>query len=193
MLEIANTKIFGLEDSMARSGLPTRLGRPDIEELRYGSAKRARKLGKVKPGTGHDVYLRGIRVQFDIKYSAYISMQLQRYHHLEIISSQSKMYSLAKANIAESVNKYVDPAIVERVEQLQAEFNANRTYENRMRLLSNCPMGYEMWMGIDTNYAQIKTIVKQRRGHRLKEDWTAFVEWAESLPRFKELCFGVCE
>ena len=193
MLEIANTKVFGLEDSMARSGLPTRLGKPDIEELRYGGAKRARKLGKVRTGSGHDCYLKGIIVQFDVKYSGYITPQLQRYHWFDFVSSQSKMVRLKIAPLRESVNKYVDPAILARCEELQAEYQENPTYENRMRLLSNLPHGYEQWAGVTTSFLQLKTMYLQRKNHKLREDWGEFCRWCESLPRFRELVLGEYE
>jgi hypothetical protein len=47
-------------------------------------------------------------------------------------------------------------------------------------------MGYEMWMGISTNYLQLKTIYKQRRKHKL-EEWKYFCDWIETLPQAKEL------
>jgi hypothetical protein len=42
-------------------------------------------------------------------------------------------------------------------------------------------MGFELWMGISTNYLQLKTIYNQRKAHKL-EDWKYFCNWIESLP-----------
>jgi hypothetical protein len=42
-------------------------------------------------------------------------------------------------------------------------------------------MGFELWMGISTNYLQLKTIYNQRKHHKL-EDWKIFCNWIESLP-----------
>jgi hypothetical protein len=42
-------------------------------------------------------------------------------------------------------------------------------------------------MRCDTNYMQLRTIYKQRKHDRLKEDWGAFLKFIEELPYFNEL------
>lgn len=64
-------------------------------------------------------------------------------------------------------------------------------YDCFMRIMSNCPMGAELWVHCSTNYEQLATIYKQRRNHKLKEDWGEFCKWIESLPYAKELI--ICE
>ena len=58
--------------------------------------------------------------------------------------------------------------------------------EMYMYVLSNCPLAYELWMGISTNYLQLKTIRQQRRTHKLRE-WREFCKWIDTLPYFQEL------
>ena len=55
-----------------------------------------------------------------------------------------------------------------------------------MQVVSNCPLGLELWMRISTNYKQLQTIYYQRRHHKLKEDWGAVIKMIEQLPYFKE-------
>lgn len=64
-------------------------------------------------------------------------------------------------------------------------------YDCFMRIMSNCPMGAELWVHVTTNYEQLATIYKQRKNHKLKEDWGEFCKWIESLPYAKELI--ICE
>ena len=64
-------------------------------------------------------------------------------------------------------------------------------YDLYMRIISNCPMGAELWVHCSTNYEQLATIYKQRKNHKLKEDWGEFCSWIESLPYAKELI--ICE
>lgn len=64
-------------------------------------------------------------------------------------------------------------------------------YDVYMRIISNCPMGAELWVHCSTNYEQLATIYKQRKNHKLKEDWGEFCKWIESLPYAKELI--ICE
>lgn len=63
----------------------------------------------------------------------------------------------------------------------------NEVYEKFMKVRSNLPSGYEMWMTIETNYLELKTILKQRTNHKLKEDWGAFCDWIHTLPLFDYL------
>ncbi|MGL5803140.1 MAG: hypothetical protein ACRCX7_11200 [Cetobacterium sp.] len=54
-----------------------------------------------------------------------------------------------------------------------------------MQIISCLPSGFEMEMEIVTNYLQLKTILEQRKYHKLP-DWRVFCDWIESLPNFKE-------
>jgi len=64
-------------------------------------------------------------------------------------------------------------------------------YDLYMRIISNCPMGAELWVHCSTNYEQLATIYRQRKNHKLKEDWGEFCAWIESLPYAQELI--ICE
>lgn len=60
-------------------------------------------------------------------------------------------------------------------------------YDCYMRIVSNCPMGTELFVMVNTNYEQLATICKQRKGHRLKEDYKAFFDFVKSLPYAHDL------
>lgn len=246
MLEVKNVKVYDLEESIVRSGYAMSTGELAsnfenevkylkeylqsctvsevslVENLRKGKKhlERAIKLGNAKNGSGHCTYLSGIRVSFDLKYPEYISPELQRYHWVDIITSESKMHRLTKMDIKNSVNKYVDDVVIDNLnkwiniynnwEKSYAVFDGNNfigygtkeesifeqmyyfknKYEIFMKIISNCPTGLEKWMGISTNYLQLKTIYFQRKGHKLKEDYTVLLSMIENLPYFKELCLG---
>ena len=70
------------------------------------------------------------------------------------------------------------------------EDHSQRLYVAWMRILSNCPMGAELFVHVSTNYKQLQTIYFQRLGHKLKEDWGIFKDWVESLPYAHELIIG---
>lgn len=77
-------------------------------------------------------------------------------------------------------------------ETLPEEFTREEIlYDLFMRIVSNCPMGAELWVHCSTNYEQLATIYRQRKNHKLREDWGEFCEWIESLPHAKELI--ICE
>lgn len=60
-------------------------------------------------------------------------------------------------------------------------------YDCYMRIISNCPMGTELFVRVSTNYEQLATIYRQRKNHKLKEDWGAFMEFIDTLPYAEEL------
>ena len=68
--------------------------------------------------------------------------------------------------------------------------NRYTKYEVFMRIVSNCPMGLEKWMGISTNYMQLKTIINQREKHKLKEDYGVLCDFIKSLPHADDLILG---
>ena len=62
-----------------------------------------------------------------------------------------------------------------------------------MQVVSNCPLGLELWMRVSTNYKQLQTIYYQRRHHKLKEDWGAVIKMIEELPCFDIFILGESE
>ena len=172
---------------------------PNLDEKDF---KRAGKLGNVPTGTGHDNFLKGIIVQFDITYPNYWTPQFQRYHFADIVSSTSKMHRLTKMDLKKSCNEYVDDVVIENLnrwieifnsfekEQKEVEIDGKiyTKYEIYMKIISNCPMGLEQTMRVTTSYLQLKTIYLQRRYHKLKEDWGNFCDWCLTLPHFEEFC-----
>lgn len=199
MLRIKDTEVFGLERAIKASGNPMTCGEIStaVKEGENLDARisRAKSLGNSGLGQGHDHYLLGIHVQFDILYPQYWTIEAERYHNFEIISSQSKMHRLTvmmkDSGIESAFNKYVDRDIIDTVRRYCINYNKTDDESERyfwfMKAVSNLPMGFEMWMTCDLTYLQVKTMYFQRKNHKLKEDWGAFCEWVESLPMFREL------
>lgn len=196
MVEIKHVKVYGLHESMKRSGYPMQTNEPEIDlYVDSNDIKRINKLADTPIGSGHSNALKGMVVQFDIKYPQYFTPQLQRYRWIEIISSQSKMHRLtikaSQDDFNTSFNMYVDNDLIARVKGYVNKYNTeDDKYFYFMKALSNLPMGYEMWMGISTNYLQLRTIYNQRKSHSLKEDWGAFCTMIENLP-YSYLIAGV--
>ena len=202
MLEISNVKVYDLRESIIASGNAMRIEPvPYSDEEFEKGLKRMKKLVHSSLSTNvhcHDNALTGIRVSFDVKYPQYWSLEFQRYHFADIVTSSSKMHRLCKMNIANACNKYVSNETIEQMEELVAQYNyavekgaeEGVIYENFMKMISNCPMGLELFERVSTNYKQLQTIYNQRKNHRLKEDWGAFCKMIEELPYFEELIKG---
>ena len=188
MVKIENLKIYELKESIIACRNAMRTNLPDYESLDEfeKSLSRAISLCKTTSNSGEANFLTGIRVAFDITYPNYFSPELQRYHWIDIVTSSSKMHKLSSIVMADSFNKYVSSEIIEIIRSLAIAYNIDPTYENRIKLLSNCPQGIELFMRINTNYMQLKNIYHQRKNHRLKEDWGEFCSMIENLPYFEE-------
>lgn len=188
MLEISNIKIYDLKESVIACRNAMRLAPPEYTDEEFEkSLPRAMQLAKCGGGSGHSNFRKGIRVSFDIKYPNYFSPELQRYGFVDIVSSSSKMHKLSSMNMDACFNKYVTDSTKTMMKCLLEQYNANKSYDNFMRLLSNCPLGVELFMRISTNYEQLATIYRQRRHHKLKEDWGAFCAFIEDLPFAEQL------
>lgn len=157
------------------------------------SLPRAIQLANTKNGSGHQTFLSGIRVSFDLKYPNYISPELQRYHWIDIVTSSSKMHRLTKMDMDACFNEYVTQNSINQMKQLIKQYNDNPTYERFMYVISNCPQGVELFMRVSTNYLQLKTIYHQRKTHKLKEDWGNFCKEIRTLPYAQELIVGLNE
>ena len=202
MLEISNVKVYDLRESIIASGNAMRIEPvPYSDEEFEKGLKRMKRLVHSSLSTNvhcHDNALTGIRVSFDVKYPQYWSLEFQRYHFADIVTSSSKMHRLCKMDIANACNKYVSNETIEQMEKLVDRYNyavekgaeEGVIYENFMKMISNCPMGLELFERVSTNYKQLQTIYYQRKDHKLKEDWGAFCKMIKELPYFEELIKG---
>ena len=178
MAKIRNTQVYGLENAIKVSKYPYAV---DTDNVTSEITDRTMSLAGCKTGTGHDNFLHGIIVQFDLTFSNKAWVEGERYHFLEFISSQSTMHCISKMDIRNMCNKYVTEATIKEVERLKDMYLTTESKEDYLRLLYNIPSGFELTAGMSTNYQQLKTIYQQRRTHRLP-DWQMFCDWIETLP-----------
>ena len=153
----------------------------DVSKCSAEITPNVRKLAGCATGTGHDNFLNGIIVQFDLNFSIKAWVEAERYHFLDFVSSQSTMHRIARFDPEAQCNEYVHAGTVSIVKGLVDCYNANPTAENYLRLLYNIPVGFRLTARMTTNYRQLKTIYQQRRTHRLPE-WREFCSWVETLP-----------
>ena len=189
--KVSNITVYGLERAIKASGNPmrTEIDTSDCSEKDY---LRASKLGSAHSGEGHDNFLKGILVHFDVIAPLYWWKQAQRYHWLDFVSSQSTMHCLLKFDVKKQCVKETNPEIIKILDQMVKEFNQlpldDQNRPQRWRaLVASLPCGFCLGATMTTNYQQLKTIYNQRRDHKL-EEWHVFCRTLlEKLPRFVEL------
>jgi hypothetical protein len=154
----------------------------------------------------HDQFLTGIRVSFDLTFTNKGWVEAERYRFLEFVSSQSTMHRITKFDLRNQYNEYVDPRIIEIMEEKvrqhtalmnelalvpkEDEYNRERLrkliIQKYLEILYSNPAGFKLTARLTTNYRCLKNIWRQRRNHRLPE-WREFCKWIETLPYAKEL------
>ena len=209
MASINNVQVYGLAEAIYRSGYPMMDHAPTPDEFRTEvdaiaatikagetsqHLRRAFKLATSKGG-GHDQFLTGIHVDFDLGLSNKAWVEAERYTFLNFISSMSTMHRVAVLPLRESCNEYVSGIVLGEVDRLKKEYHEidgeahpQEKKDAYLRLLYNLPSGFELVAGMTTNYRCLKNIYAQRRTHRLP-DWHVVCDWIETLP-FPELIVG---
>ena len=192
-MRISNWAVYGLHESLIASGYPMKAELPRARQtLESGDIRgRGRTLASTPIGAGHDNFLNGIIVQFDIDWPIKLWTEAQRYHFLDFVSSMSTMHRLAKMNLKEAFDNNVDPIIIARMVELQNEYNniqddSEGKQQAFLKMAFSCPVGLNLGARMTTNYRQLKTIYAQRKNHRLPQ-WREFCKWVEELPLMKEL------
>ena len=190
---VSNVQVYGLEESIKRAKYPMST---DIGQLNSELTKGIKALGHSERGSGHDQFLTGIIVQFDLTFTVKAWTEAERYSFLDFVSSQSTMHRITKFNLDEAYIEYVDSRIIEIMKDKVSEYNylCEMGFEEQkkrkyLEILYSNPCGFKLTAGMTTNYRQLKTIYHQRKTHRLPE-WREFCAWVETLPMFNELCLG---
>ena len=195
---VSNVKIYGLEDSVRGSKYPMAT---DLSKVDETVTERTIQLAQAEAGSGHDNFLNGVIVQFDLTFSNKAWVEAERYHFLDFVSSQSTMHRITAFDLDQVYNSYVDPRIIAIMKEKTREYNELKADIRALRdegkdtttlddvaaqkyleILYSNPAGFRLTARMTTNYRQLKTIYFQRRSHRLPE-WRAFCKWIETLPR----------
>lgn len=188
---IGKYEVYGLDFALKASGNPMRtvLDRSEVNEK---DLKRAKVLGNAKSGEGHDNYLKGINVEFDITAPLYWWKQAQRYHFFNFVSSQSTMHCLLKFDIESQCVKETNKEVLMILNRLKDEYNSiseeevDKKKSKWRELVASLPCGFCLSATMVTNYQQLKTMYNQRKFHKL-EEWHIFCDWCKTLPYFLEL------
>lgn len=182
---VKNIQVYGLDESMIRAKYPMAV---DTNVLTSDITPRIQKLATAEKGAGHDQFLTGIVVQFDLTFTVKAWTEAERYHFFDFVSSQSTMHRITQFDVDKQYIKYVDPKIIniikkkiDKYNQLLEIMSKDQLKEMYLEILYSNPAGFQLTAGMTTNYRQLKTIYAQRKDHRLPE-WREFCKWIETLP-----------
>lgn len=190
-MKIDNVKVYDLEESIIASGLPMlaeyeeKKFKEEVANLasRYDIIdnphyKRACQLAANPAGSGHNNFLSGIVVSMNVTATNVWWMQLERYHFVQIVSSQSKMHRLRQMIKDGKGFPFHEKTDIDSAGVLVYAVGEDKDDET---IVYSCPMGLELTARITTNYLQLKTIWNQRHEHKLAE-WRDFCDNIYCLP-----------
>lgn len=194
---VSNVNVYGFEEAVKGAKYSYAI---DTNAVTSEVTKTTLSLAISKAGSGHDQFMTGIIVQFDLTFSNKAWVEAERYKFLNFISSQSTMHRITKFDLDQAYLPYVDNRIVEIMKEkvkayneLQAQMTSfknegkdvsemmNTLNEMYLEILYSNPAGFRLTAKMTTNYRALKTIYNQRKDHRLPE-WRAFCEWVKTLP-----------
>ena len=192
VLDINEDKTIPLRDENDREYLGLEGSTIEIDEQlkKFGKYyRRGKALGLVKPGSGHNSMFKGVTFNMVIDFPLYWLKEYQRYHFTDIISSQSTMHKILEFNLDDMFTDEVDLRAIEIIKDLKEQYNLEQDKDKKKviwrRLINTLPDGFHMSMGITMNYLQAISIYKQRKNHKLKQEWGVLCQWFEDLPLFK--------
>ena len=194
---VSNVNVYGFEEAVKGAKYSYAI---DTNAVTSEVTKTTLSLANSKAGSGHDQFMTGIIVQFDLTFSNKAWVEAERYKFLNFISSQSTMHRITKFDLDQAYLPYVDNRIVEIMKgkvkaynELQTQMTSfknegkdvsemmNTLNEMYLEILYSNPAGFRLTAKMTTNYRALKTIYNQRKDHRLPE-WRAFCEWVKTLP-----------
>lgn len=166
----------------------------------------------LKGGPEESKHLRMIHVTADFTMPRYWWSEMDTYKFVEKVSC-STMHRLLNTNEEITEEQFLMPEdpIARRIindailllENFRIRFKTlqlnklegyaeemNKLLVDAKRILPEC---YLQRRTIDTNYQELANIYRQRKNHRLKEEWGFFCRWVESLPYASVLITGVGE
>lgn len=194
---VSNVNVYGFEEAVKGAKYSYAI---DTNSVTSEVTKTTLSLANSKAGSGHDQFMTGIIVQFDLTFSNKAWVEAERYKFLNFISSQSTMHRITKFDLDQAYLPYVDNRIVEIMKEKVKAYNELQTQmtsfknegkdvsemmntlnEMYLEILYSNPAGFRLTAKMTTNYRALKTIYNQRKDHRLPE-WRAFCEWVKTLP-----------
>lgn len=192
-MRVTNLQVYDMNNAIRASGYPMKAYLDFDSQHRYIDDldwKRAVSLASRASNEGHDNFLSGIVVSFDLTCTVKMWTEFERYHFAQIVSSQSTMHRLSKMELDTAFTPYTDPVIVNRLKVLQKRYNEEPSEQNFLILLYSCPTGLHLTARVTTNYRQLKTMLKQRYNHKLPE-WRKFCrDILEECPMAAEFLLG---
>ena len=177
--------------------------RIDFKEMRIkvGSADKALSEKLQKAGPEHAKHLRMIMVWADISAPRYWWQEADTYRSGVEKLSCSTMHTITKKeftiddfehddNYMSTLSAGLNASEMENWREMWLSLSDDPEKQKEVwrTLIQNLPQSYIQKRTVMMSYAALRNIVRQRKGHKLKE-WKQFIDWAYTLPYAPKLIF----
>lgn len=155
----------------------------------------------IKAGSEHMKFMRQIQVWADMNMARFFWSEMDTYK-FNSKNSCSTMHKLLNPKNEITLDMFefyeededVVTIVVNRLNEIRKKFLASNINEEKRILKRRAKTllfeGFLQLRTVNTNYAELRNVVLQRRHHQLKEDWQeCFCKWITTLPYAKELIF----
>ena len=155
----------------------------------------AKKL--IKAGGEHRKFLRQIQVWLDVTVPRYLWQELDTYK-FGTKNSESTMHCLHKREFELSdfyigddpivgTANYLELYVIPKLNEYRQYYLKDKDYRWIIEMKRILPESFLQRRTWNTNYEELLNIYKQRRHHRLKEEWGIILDTIEELPYFQEM------
>lgn len=201
-MEIKNTEVFGFKAAFRGMRNPKNSWHlSDSTETIIGPNDLKLAQALIKAGSEHMKFMRQIQVWADFDMTRFFWSEMDTYS-FNTKNSCSTMHKLLNPKNKITIDMFdyhlydedIMRIIIKRLNEIRTQFLNTDNYleQSELKRRAKCllPEGFLQMRTMNTNYAEIRNIVLQRRNHQLKEDWQeTFCAWATTLPYAKELIF----
>ena len=155
----------------------------------------------IKAGSEHMKFMRQIQVWADMDMTRFFWSEMDTYK-FNSKNSCSTMHKLLNPKNEVTLDMFdlyeedydVATPVINRINEIREKFLASNVNEEKRVLKRRAKTllfeGFLQLRTVNTNYAELRNIILQRRHHQLKEDWQeCFCKWVTTLPYAKELIF----
>ena len=173
----------------------------DTDEYEIGPADMDLSERLQKAGPEHAKHLRMVQVWADISAPRYWWQEADTYRSGVEKLSCSTMHTITKKkftvddfehddNYMSTLSAGLNASEMENWREMWLSLSDDPEKQKEVwrTLIQNLPQSYIQKRTVMMSYAALRNIVRQRKGHKLKE-WKQFIDWAYTLPYAPKLIF----
>lgn len=205
-MEIKNTEVSGFRSAM--KGCRNPMNSWDLSDshgnnefFQFGKKDLDLAQRLIKAGSEHMKFMRQINVWVDLDMTRFFWSEMDTYS-FNSKNSCSTMHKLLNPKNEISLDMFdyysedkdIVELVVKRLNEIRELFLATKVHEEQRVLKRRAKTllleGFLQLRTVNTNYAELRNIVLQRKNHQMKEDWQdCFCNWVTTLPYAEELIF----